>query len=385
LPASRLILSCLTCCLTLATGTAHADDAALAGWRVIPALLQPGEPGLSQQPPVRLLVDTEGGNSIAVIQIGYAGPAGNYVMAPLGPNGYVALSVGNIGGGKVAVLYPESNDAFRAVFQKIIQGIEERTGNKVLSYQVGNTINQPALLAELRQQGVRVVVGLGRQGHKAATSMDGSMEVVVGSVLAVPESEAQSMAVHTLAPDPALLFKRLKQFQPNTRRIHVVYDPRQNGWLIRLARQAARNLGIELNAVEAGSVAQALRAYQSLIANADKRLDALWLPQDSTTVDDSTLLPLLLEDIWTKNLLMFSSNFAHVKRGALFSLYPSSLEMGRTLGDSVASALGGRGSSHGVQPLTDVMIAVNMRTATHLGIDLTQQRSSFHTVLPVEE
>mgnify|MGYP000916017763 FL=1 len=191
--------------------------------------------------------------------------------------------------------------------------------------------------------------------------------------------------MHTLAPDPNLLFKRLKLMQPNVRRVNVVYDPRQNAWLIRLARQAARNLGLELNAVEVQDARAAIKAYQGIVGNADVSQDALWLPQDSTTVDEAVVLPLVLEDVWSKNLLLFSSNIAHVKRGALFSLYPSNVDLGRTLASSALGALAGQGANRGVQPLTDVLMAVNLRTASHLGISLSYaQQRGFDSVYPTQ-
>jgi len=67
---------------------------------------------------------------------------------------------------------------------------------------------------------------------------------------------------------------------------------------------------------------------------------------------------------------VFSSSFGHVRRGVLFSLYPNNVEMGRRL---AGSALGFLASGdHGVRgmiPLREVLMAVNLRTAKHLGLN----------------
>ena len=121
---------------------------------------------------------------------------------------------------------------------KIIEGIEDKAWPGILSYPVGTAFNPGDLAAELKRQDVRVVVALGPgRATKAATCCRWRAGSGGGGVLAVPEAEAQAVPVHTLAPDPNLLFKRLKLMQPNVRRVNVVYDPRQNAWLIRLARQ----------------------------------------------------------------------------------------------------------------------------------------------------
>ncbi|OGS83884.1 MAG: hypothetical protein A2061_06025 [Gallionellales bacterium GWA2_59_43] len=157
---------------------------------------------------------------------------------------------------------------------------------------------------------------------------------------------------------------------PKVRRVFVVYDPRHNEWMIRLAKSAARNQGLELIVYEAQDLRSAMRAYQDIFATVDRLHDALWLPQDSTTVEESTVLPLVLQESWARNLAVFSSNFTHVRRGALFSLYPDNVELGRRLTVSALALLAsGADDASGMAPLREVLIAVNLRTAKHLGIN----------------
>jgi putative tryptophan/tyrosine transport system substrate-binding protein len=129
----------------------------------------------------------------------------------------------------------------------------------------------------------------------------------------VPESDARGLTVHSLAPDPALLFGQLKSLVPQARRVLVVHDPRQNAWLVRRAREAAKAHGLEVVAHEAEDLKAAIRFYQEVFAAADPRRDVLWLPQDTTTVDESTVLPLVLQEAWNRNIAVFSSSVAHAK------------------------------------------------------------------------
>jgi putative ABC transport system substrate-binding protein len=48
-------------------------------------------------------------------------------------------------------------------------------------------------------------------------------------------------------------------------------------------------------------------------------------------VNVKVILPLLLERSWEQNLVLFSSKPAHAKRGALFSMFPNHLELGKQL------------------------------------------------------
>ena len=280
----------------------------------------------------------------------------------------------------IAVIYPDIGEPFRGVFAKIIEGIEDQAHGRVASFAVGGSVNLQELASELRRQDIRVVIALGRNGLKAASALEREMPIVAGGVLSVPETEARGLTVHSLAPDPAMLFAQLKSLMPGARRVLVAHDPRQNAWLIRRARDAARNYGIEIVAQEAEDLKMAVRFYQDSFATADPRRDVLWLPQDSTTVDESTVLPLVLQESWNRNIAVFSSSAAHVKRGVLFALHPNNFELGRSLAASAFGALGSNAPARGVLPLKDVLVAVNVRTANHLGIQLGARR--FDLVFP---
>lgn len=280
----------------------------------------------------------------------------------------------------IAVLYPDIGEPFRSVFSTIINGIEDQAKGRVSSIAVGASPNLQDINAELRKRDVRTVIALGRNGLKVATVLDKQWGVVAGGVLSVPESQARDFAVNSLAPDPALLFAKLKTIMPAARRVIVVFDPRQNDWLIRLARYAAKDQGMEVLALEAQDLKTAITKYREVLASADPKRDALWLPQDSTTVDETVVMPLVLEECWGRGVAVFSSNVTHVKRGVLFSLYPDNVELGRSLGRMALSP--NASWIKGLTPLREVRLAVNTRTASHLGLNLDGRRLRFDLVFP---
>jgi len=284
---------------------------------------------------------------------------------------------------KIAVVYPDIGEPYREIFEKIIEGIEDKAGTAVVNYPVRPGTDIGALKSSLRRQNAKVVIALGRQGMKTAAVLDRSMGLVVGGVLTVPESEARGQPVISLSPDPALLFARLKALMPAARRVFVVYDPGFNGWLIKLAKEAARVQGMELLAYEAQDLRSALHFYQEILSVTDSRRDALWLPQDPTTVEERSILPLVLQESWNQGLAVFSSNVGHVRRGVLFSLYPDNVALGKSLAGLAQGMLtSGDYGKRGMMPLRDVLIAVNLRTAKHLGLNLSHQQQSFDMVFP---
>lgn len=307
------------------------------------------------------------------------------LMAVLGSLMYAGMAVADDDAGRasLAVVYPDIGEPYRSVFSAIIEGIEERARGKIASFPIVAGANPPALSEELRHRNVRAVIALGRSGLKVASGLDRQINVVAGGVLSVPESEAQGMMVQSLAPDPALLFARLKSFMPGAKRVIVVYDPKQNEWLIRLAKDAAKAQGLELVALDADDLKTAVRRYQDVMGSMSGRRDVLWLPQDSTTVEESAVLPLVLREAWNQSFVVFSSNVVHVRRGALFSLYPDNTEMGRFLAGAALASLQGNGTpQRGIQTLKQVLTAVNTRTAEHLGIDLRASQQRIHLIFP---
>ncbi len=327
----------------------------------------------------RVLARIENGGDVQVYRLQLAASESVVTLLARHDNVKVALSGEP---GHIAVLYPDLGDPYRGIFTTIIEGIEAQTGSRVASYAVGGDMTAQDIVANLKRQEIKVVIALGRQGMKAASSLEREFGVVVGGVMSAPEGGGRNFPVVSLAPDPGMLFERLKHFMPGARRVIVVYDPRQNAWLIRLARDAARHYGLELQAVEATDLKSAVRVYQEVLASADPKKDALWLAQDSTTVEETSVLPLVLESAWNRNLAVFSSSVAHVKRGALFSLYPNNVALGRQLATSALNYSASSAATSSVVPLKEALLAVNVRTASHLGLQLSSRQQGFDLVFP---
>ena len=289
----------------------------------------------------------------------------------------------SVGKGSIAVLYPNVSEPFRSAFISMIQGIEERTRLRVRSYAVDPKVDVADLNAQLKRSGTKVVIALGRQGLSVASSLDRDIVVLVGGALLLSDAEIVNVNGISLTPDPALLFARLRTLLPEIRRIIVVYDPKKTEWLLRLARDAAKSQGLELVAHEAHDLSQAAHLYTSIFNAAESRRDAVWLPHDTTTVEESTLLPLILKEAWNSGVPIFSSNVLHVKKGALFAMSPNNVELGRSLATSALGLMSGELRKKGVQPLRELHTAINLRTASHMGLNIGyQQQRTFDFIYP---
>ncbi len=347
------------------------DDKTPVIFAIDPYLASPDRSRLAQGKFAEVIRAIEAYPEVVVFPIQVAGPVAATTAKMLANKIAQASMVGSI-----AVIYPDIGEPYRSVFAQIINGIEERAKGRIANFAVGPNVDVGELNDSLRRQDTRVVIALGRQGVKVATALEGNYGVVVGGVLMAPKEGDRNLQVNSLSPDPALLFSRLKGMKPGVRRIFTVYDPRRNEWMMKLARSAANAQGLELVAYEAQDLRGAMHAYQKIFAKADSEIDALWLPQDSTTVEESTVLPMVLKESWKNNLAVFSSSFGHVRRGVLFSLYPNNVGLGRHLAGSALGMIAAGGSkAPSMLPLREVLMAINLRTAKHLGLNIGRQQN----------
>lgn len=268
------------------------------------------------------------------------------------------------GQGSIAVLYPQIEEPFHSIFIAITRGIEAQSKLPVRSYVLANTDPQD-LNAQLRKNGTRGIIVLGRKGFQAIDSLDKDLPVLVGGVLSVPEDPRYSLI--SITPSPRLLFEQMKSLSAQIRRIFVVHNPKHTETQIRNAREAARELGLELIAIEALDVGTAARQYDATMQAMDGRTDALWLPDDPSTLNNNIILPRILERAWNRNIPVFSSTVAHVPRGVLFSMHSDNYRMGQTLGQSMSTMVFDKGRRFH-EDLRDVRVVINPRTARHLGL-----------------
>ncbi|HEX5125422.1 MAG TPA: ABC transporter substrate binding protein [Rhodocyclaceae bacterium] len=296
----------------------------------------------------------------------------------------IQLAAADTPSNTIAVVYPDIGEPFRSVFSQILEGIENRAKSHVISIRVLNNTSPQDVSSEVRKQDARVVIALGRGGLKAAAALEANIPIVASAIINAPDSDPKPVMVYSLAPDPGLLFAKLKTLSPSIRRIFVVHEPEQNGWLMRMAKDAARAQGLELVRYDATDLKAAVKNYQDIFAMADARHDAIWIPQDSISAEDSTVLPFVLEESWNRSLTVFSSSVSHVRRGALFALYPDNVELGRKL---AASALSLTSSSPpvakgSIQALQQVSVALNTRTASHLGLSINVKEQGIDLIFP---
>ena len=282
----------------------------------------------------------------------------------------------------IAVIYPDIHPPYRDVFLNTIKGIEQVMDQPLKLYDLEKKFDTDALIKALEKDQVRLVIALGRRGLRAVASLEKQYPVVIGAVLVSSDTDGKRKSGISLTPDPDALFSHLRELAPDTQQVSVIYDPTKNDWLMIHAKTAAGRYGLELHLLPAEDLKQAAMLYRKVFKAADST-HALWLPHDSSTVDKQAVLTMILKEAWNRRFVVFSSNPAHVGKGALFSLYPDNVGMGRSLGELANQRLRNDGETTGIDPVQDLLSAINVRTAKRLGLKLTRkQQREYELVFP---
>lgn len=276
---------------------------------------------------------------------------------------------------RVGVLYPDSAAPYVRLYQTIIDGMAQ-VGDLRLQSRAVSAADSPDDLRSWAQANQAAIV-LGELPPAITASLNATMPVIHGAATLNDNNQAGV----SLAANPSHLFKRLRSLKPDTDRVYVVFRPQATGWLIAVAKQAAREQGLDLQALPCEDAQQAGAAFGRILQQARPGRDAIWLTLDSV-VPLNQLLPVLLRESWDKQLVLFSNNPVDVAKGALFALYPDYPAMGRQLAERAKKQLG-RSPATGPEASERLNGAVNTRTAAHLGITLTeQQRQTFDRIFP---
>lgn len=285
----------------------------------------------------------------------------------------------------VAIVYPEVREPFRSVFLEIARGMEQELGNPVAHYVMRERESSPdKLIHDLKNDHIDVVVTLGRAGLAVAKPLSASFPVVIGATMIRPDEVPQGLAGISLTPAPEAMFDHLKKLVPDIKKVTVIYDPRQTAWEIKHAERAAQERGLTLVAQPTASLRDSSDLFRQVLVEIKDNSIALWLPRENTGMDEQTLLPEVLREAWEKNFVVFSSNLDHVRKGALFSLYPDNVGMGRSLAGLARRQIAGD-KFESVGLLQDLLVAVNLRTAEHLGLRFSNQiRREFAMVFPTQ-
>lgn len=288
----------------------------------------------------------------------------------------------------IPVLYPKAKEPYSTIFKDTIRGIEEASRYKIQAKSVDRGGNQAKIHKWLKKEPWFLSTALGFRSLTALQSSGVEIPIVSAASLNMPKDMQNIVFTLTYTPDPDVIFEKFMALSPNTKQIHVVINLERWQWLVEFAEHAATRHKLKLTVYDATNLQASARLYRELLSKINSDHDAIWLPQDSTTLDNEVIMPLILDRLWSKKLKVFSSSLSSVNRGVLLGVYPNNHEMGVYLGGLINQIVvqlesGQLSLEEKIQPLRQLKTAINIRTAKHIDIDVKQELiETFDLVLP---
>lgn len=276
----------------------------------------------------------------------------------------------------LVILYPEVRHPYARIYEDIIDGINETYPNTATAIIISPEEPADKIEKEILLQKPDVLVTLGERGAMIAEKIAPKTPILVG---AVTRQDIRRSGI-SMIPDPRIVIDKLLVLAPGSRKIHVVTNAAHKSYQIALADKYATSKQVSLVVHDAITVQAAATAYKRLLDDIGDG-ETIWLMPDSV-LNDTTLLSLILKTAWVKRIAVFSSNPTHVKRGALFAVYPNNKMLGRSLGELAVKQETGMTIPQEITPLRDLHTIVNGRTSRHLGVTISRDMlSQFDNIL----
>jgi putative ABC transport system substrate-binding protein len=278
---------------------------------------------------------------------------------------------------RIGVLFPEVGDAYSYFFESIIAGIDDNSDYEIVKLKTNEQTTKHEVIEWSKRQSIDAFIALGQLSYNLAHNSNHGLPVIAGGLVASPNG----ITGISLTGDPASFFTELKKLAPRTKRVHIVYNEKNTGWLIQKALSVTGKFNIGLVTYAAEDVVSATQFYRNILDNARSEEDAIWIPLDNIA-PMNTLLPDILQKAWHRKLVVFSNNLQHTMRGTLFSLYPDHHLLGKRLVEMAADSLNLQIKQPLLLSSNDLKVAVNVRTASHLGLNITPQKMDIDLVYP---
>ncbi|GLX79735.1 hypothetical protein tinsulaeT_30750 [Thalassotalea insulae] len=276
---------------------------------------------------------------------------------------------------KVVIIYPKVSAPYNQIFEQIIEGIKQEFPGEVLLYLLDKTSSKQKLGDWIREQNVDAFLPLGSMAKAMLNGTGKHFPLVQGAISRLANGSDHSGIV--MLPDPDKMLRHFVELIGTSKDIHLVYNPVNQEYWVSHAIEAAATLGIKLKLYQAADLAHSALAYRQLLSKLNPKHDALWLASDHKIMD-AAIFNHVLEFSWQHELTVFSNKLPDVKRGALFSMFPDNVLMGRNLALMLMQRIKDPRQKAKIEYLSAVKVAINIRTAKHLGLHLSEAELSHY-------
>jgi putative ABC transport system substrate-binding protein len=280
------------------------------------------------------------------------------------------ITRGSVIAADVAVILSANVDAYREALHGFKGALRHRI---VAEYDMEGSFGRgKSILDEIQTKPKPdLILTVGPWAFQLAAAKGATIPIVYAMVLNPPSitpAGAKNITGASMNVPVESIFRVFKQLGSKNRRVGVVFNRANTGYLMRRAEQVVREEGLELVSREVRSPKEAIQAIDSL---QEEKIHALWILPDETILTPEVIQYMLLFSFRSKVPLLGLSD-RQAQMGALLSLsFGSSEDIGRQAAELANSVL--EGKSPDMIPYTmarQLKLTVNLKTAEKLGIEV---------------
>lgn len=270
---------------------------------------------------------------------------------------------------EVAVVVGENYSAYTQAFT----GFKSSYTGKVSEYVMGGDINKgKEIAAKIKIQSPKLVFAIGNTAAQLAKINFPDIPIVYCIVINPQQYgiEGGNICGLSMEIEPKDQLEKLRQVLPSVRHIGLVYDPDKSKNFIDKAKISAQQLGVDIVAIEAKSLAEANNAIAAL----EGKIDVFWIIIDPI-VANPTVFKRLLMMSFNNGVALMAPTETFVRDGAFLAIDKDYVTIGRDSGEIANQILQGVFTPQqvGVRQPKSVRLILNSNTAKKIKIDLSQE------------
>jgi putative ABC transport system substrate-binding protein len=232
-------------------------------------------------------------------------------------------------------------------------------------YKAGDGKN---IFNKINPQNTDLLLTIGTPATKLCIDHVKNIPVIFSMVLHPPKSmlKADNLTGVSLNIPVKTQFEYLNKILPKSKKIGVLYNPEENGRIIKKAVQIAGQLGYILTIFP-------IKSPKDILKISDLKIDVLWLIPDMTVCQPTIIKHILLNALKQK-IPVIGISPSYVKAGALFALSCDYEDIGHQSGELAIKILNGKTSKHThINVPRKTKLYLNIAVMKRLGLIISDQ------------
>lgn len=239
--------------------------------------------------------------------------------------------------------YEEAIRGFQAQINKTgtFRGTKSIQPRQTTTFHLDTAGETDQLAREIGNLQPDIILAVGNQALEAVRDERAPIVyLMVSGAWAIIEGRHNITGIEMIV-DPALQFKTIRRYLPDTKKLGVIYSSSKTGFLVKTAKDAANRSDLQIIAIRCDSPKDVNPALNTLRG----KIDGLWMTPDSTVLTPTTLELFSLFSLTNKiPLIAFSTKY--LQHGAALAIYAKPFDMGEQAALMTVRLLAGETAGH---------------------------------------